>query len=490
MFSIATATLASVDFNNTTNPSSNITIDPQNDYRVWENTVKVGTRKVTFNRISVRVTGSIDADDLQNFRLYVDGVQKGSAVASIDANKYVTFDLSASPVTLNTGNRVIKVLADIVGGSYKNFIVSLKKTADANFVDSQYGVEVLPTANSATFSARETGTVTISTGTITITRMSDSPSGNVVKDANAALLAKFEIKAAGENVKIETMRVAVNANSSAGSGLTLKDGYLLADGVQVGNTAAILEDSSATGYTEYSTNLVVKPGSPVTLEVYADIYDASSSASLATNDTVRIDIIGGNINNAEGQVSSQIIDAPSGTVIGITLNVVTGTMTLAKYSAYPSKSIVTPVTAYKFGEFTLTGNSTEAVNLTDLTVQFVTATTTADKLTNVYVVYGTKTSSVKATISASSAVLSEELSWAIDYQLAKSASVNVAVYGTVSATIIDGSFQPKIKFTGTTVDSASTVYTNGSTAYVTGQVMTCGTGTFTAAIDSDTPLTQ
>jgi len=495
LMSIASATLATVYFANTTYPSSDATINPQDDYVVWKNTVAVGTRKVDFNRISVKQIGTVDSDDVSNFRLYVDGVLVGSTVASMNADKYVTFDLSGAPVELKTGNREVKILGDIVGGSYKNFKFSLKKVVDASFTDSQYSVDILPTAvnTSTTFSSRNTASITISTGTITVTKMSGTPSSNIVKDDNSVLLGKFELKAAGEDVKIETLRVFVTASSSANSGLTLRNGYLEADGVQVGSTAAILEEDSATGYTEYTVNLTVAPGSPATLDVYADIYDASSSASLAKNDTLKVSIYGAtDLDNATGQTSDQIIDAPSATVAANTLTVTTGTMALAEYGAWTNRSLVSPVTAYKFGHFTLTGNSTEAVNLSEMKVQFTSATTNPAQLTNVYVVYGSKTGATKATVATTTnATTSEELTWAISEDLAKNETINVEVYGTLSSAITDGSLTCTAKFTGATKDSGTTIYTGATEAtYTTGQVMTLSSGTFAAAIDGDTPLTD
>src|SRR5581483_3234184 len=130
----SSSNLATVALATTTTPST-ATIQPTKDTVVWENLTVVGTRYVWLKWMRLRETGSVNYTDLQNFRLYVDGVMVGTAVQNLDSNGYVTFDLTSNPVALQTGTRDIKVLADVVGGSNRNFIFSLRVAADLNVVD-------------------------------------------------------------------------------------------------------------------------------------------------------------------------------------------------------------------------------------------------------------------------------------------------------------------------------------------------------------------
>ncbi|MBI2573822.1 MAG: hypothetical protein HYV78_00275, partial [Candidatus Wildermuthbacteria bacterium] len=466
-------------------------LTPQNDYPVWQSTVTIGGRAVNFTRASFREIGSINYADLQNFRLYIDGVQVGSAIKDLDSGGYATFDLSAAPKKLETGARVFKLVADIIGGSSRNFLMSVRTASDLGFLDTQFGVNVLPTG---TFPA-SAGTQTLSTGTVTITKTGDSPSGNVINSAAGALLAKYTITAAGEAVKIETLRVTFtgidvdNSNNATTIG-KLRNGALYANGVQIGSTADINEDSQSTAYTEYSlgSSLIVNPGSPVTLEVKADVYDSDATAnSITANDTLQVNVAVG-ASNGFGQISGATINVPTGAQSANQVTVSTGGLTLSKYTAYTNQTLVPPATAAKIAHFTLAANTTEAINLNTISVDIDTVTdafATATDLTNLYVKYGANETVKKATVATTGN------SWSINYQLAAGQTVDVIVYADVAtgATNGDGTADTgrvDMTVTGTTASSATST-TGGET---TGQTITFGAGSFVAAAAGSTPVAR
>ena len=73
---VSAATLATADFNATTNPEVT-TAAAQNDYTVWSNSTTIGTRAVKFESFQLRNIGSVDRAAIQNFRLYVRGSSGG-----------------------------------------------------------------------------------------------------------------------------------------------------------------------------------------------------------------------------------------------------------------------------------------------------------------------------------------------------------------------------------------------------------------------------
>lgn len=497
LMSLATATLASVDFNATTTPTAT-EIDPQDDYVVWQNVATVSTRAVDFTRFSLKEIGTIEYTDLQNFDLYVDSVLLVES-AQLDDKGYVTFDMTGNPVELKAGARTIKVVADIIDGSDRTFKMALRTSSDANFTDSEYGVNVLPTTGGTAFSSADvtTGVQTINSGTITLTKKSDSPSSDIVNGAPAVTLAEYEIKAAGEKVKIESLTVRAIFTNTVTTGdeddtETLRNGMLLADGVQVGSTKSITTAAAGTEFT-LGSSLIVEPGSPVTLKVVADVYDNAGSVNdIDVGDSLQVRIVAGS-SNAEGMTSKSSINVPSADVDANALTVGSGGITLAKYTSYTNQSIVAPVNNQKIGHFTLTANTTEDVNLSTIDIDFTDTGSfdASDDLTNLYVKYGDKTTSTKATVTDSNN------SWSMNYTLSAGSTINIEVYANIGANAgssTSDTLRADIRIDGTTTSSSTAVYgtddslTTGSN--IAGQTITAASGTFSAVVAGGTPVAQ
>jgi len=483
LMTIATGTLAGVEWNATTTPSA-ADVDPQDGYTVFQNSVIVTTRAVDMTRISFRKTGSASNTDLKNFKLYVDGVQVGSTmqlVADSLDQSYVTFDLTGAPKRLEAGTRVIKVLADIIGGSSLTFTMHLWNVADVTVVDTQYLANVLSDlVSNASFTKRSSGEQTINSGTLTITKMSDSPSGDIVDAASNALLAKFEFKAAGEKVKIETLYISANVNTAAVSGL--RNGAIYANGVQIGSTTTLYDPAdSSFDYTTFNlgSSLIVEPGSPVILTVRADIYDTGTSDttnSIVSGSTIQVTVEGASTNNnATGLVSSTTLDVPASDVSANSLTVAQGTLALSLDPAYTAHSVVAPLTAYKVADYNLFASTSEAVNISTITVVIDEVSSYA---TNLYVKYGTVTTSVKPTVAATN-------SWSINYTLGAGVTIPVEVYMDVSNLMTSGTGTVQLDVDSTTVSSAVTA----DSSQVTSQALTYTSGTLAKSFAS-TPQNQ
>lgn len=481
MMGVSSATLASVAMHATTYPATASIDAGQSDITLWKNSVSVGNRDAELEGLRLRMIGSINASDLKDLKLFVDGVQKGS-VQQIGSDMYVNFDMSSAPVTLTAGSRIIEVRGNLIGGSSKDFRFSLQQAIDIMIKDSQYDVYVKATAVPAT-----SGVQTVNAGSITVTKLPSSTSGNVTKDASGVSLAKYEFKTYGEAIKVEYLRATVD--SSDNNVDELRNGAIYANGAQIGSTADLVEKDAGAGYTEFSlgSSLVVYPGTPVTVEIKADIFDNDGTNDISDNDTLVGELV---VKTDGGQrmTSLGFVNVPTAAVVGNTLTVKTGSLTLAKQGSYPNQTAVIPQTAYKLGSFVLTGNDIEDVNINSLQVDFTAGDQfTVARLSDVYLKYGTKTSTIKGTVSASGNT------WSVTEPLAKNASMVIEVYGNVANFTAAGgndTMVASLLVSGTTVNSGQSVSTNGA-AVLAGQTVTAvASGTIVSAVDASSPVSK
>jgi hypothetical protein len=506
----AAANLATVNFaaSASTTPAQNTSLSPQNNFIMFENSVQVGVRAVNFKSITFRNLGSVAQNDLQNLKLYVDGVQIGTTIATPGSDGYFTFDVSSAPVKLETGTRIFKVIGDVVGGSTKTFQISVYKASDVNLVDSQYNVNILSTQNSLAFSPVQAGQQTVATGALTITKRTDSTSGNIAKGASAAILAKYDLKATGEPIKIENLRVSYDATPgadavSANSITELRNGALFVDGVQVGSTMTLYE-ATDTAYTEFTLGsaLIVTPGTTRVLEVKADVFDNDGTDNISAGSTVKVNLIVG-ASNYQKMTSGGYDNTPANTDAN-TLQIALGTLSGTIDQTYGSSSVVVPQTNLLLGKFSVTAGSTENVNLNTIRVLFKFSASDFDSadLTNVYVKYGTEQTTSLATIATAAAGADSLNTFSISKTIVKTQSLTFEVYGDVAASAYVNATADTVttylQVAGITAQSGSTVYSTSTSALTTdneatnaaiGQVITAtGSGNLTVTLDNTTPL--
>ncbi|MCX6723800.1 MAG: hypothetical protein NT155_01335 [Candidatus Staskawiczbacteria bacterium] len=486
-FSGASLGTVVMTYSTSTTPTTNNSLTPAVDTVVFDNSVSIGVRAANLQWLRLREIGSVNYSDLQNFRLFIDGVQKGSAVANLDSNGYLTFDFTSSPVSLQTGTRDVKVLADVIGGSYRNFYFSVRNAADIRVVDSQYGANILSTvSNSSTFPV-STGVQTIAYGAVTVQKTTDSPASNVINTASNQLLGKFTLKATGERVKVDSLKVAAVCSINNGA-TALRNGALYANGVQIGSTTALKCTGYSTGYTTYNlgSSLIIDPATPVTLEVRADIWDNVNGYTLTTtgiqnNDTIQVELLNPT-GNGMGQISSQSVDVPTATVTANSLTIAGGSLSFSKFAAYTDQVFVSPLTQVKLAHFTLTSATTEAVNLNTILVSLTRLETYT---TNLYVKYGTQTTSSIATPATSG-----NNTFTINHQLPAGTTIDVMVYGDVNASKAGNTTGiANVEVKGITTGS-STAVTTTSDSVLAGQTITFSSGAFNATQDSQTPTNQ
>lgn len=495
------STLATLQFAATATASGSS--DPGLDLLAWQNVTTVGTRDITLSRLALRQIGSIQSTDIKNFKLYVDGVKVAEA-AALDANGYVTF--TGFTKLLVTGTRTLKVTADVIGGSGRNVQFSLRGTYDVMATDSQYNAGIKATLASGSFPLTPTA-FSVNAGTVTVVKASGSQSLSITPGTADQSLATYTFTAYGESVKVETLKVGMITTGGTVTEHTIRNVRLLANGGQVGSTtdvAAAGSFATNTG-TQFTTNFMVVPGTPVTVEIRGDVYDSEGTDNIGAGTVTAVQALlvgGASINNSVPQVSLGTLDVPSqDNVLGNNITVSSAVISLAKQSTYADQVVVVPATAYKLAAFNLNGNSSEAVNVNTIEIDFTSTDNgdnddpalanfdASDDLTDLYVKYGTTTTSVKGSVTDTNNI------WSVNFPLGLNQTMSFEVYATIGSSVSTDDIRADVAVTGITAVSGKTIVadtntSNGETqdAGVQGQLITGGTGTIKLGTDASTPV--
>ena len=492
IFTIASASLAAVSAGTVT--PSGATLNPAPGVTVWQSTLNVSNRDVWLKRIALRNVGSAPAASFQNFKLYVNGLQVGTATG-LDINGYVTFDLNAAPVLLQAGSRVVRVDADIVSGASRTVQFSLRQAADVDFVDSSFGVNIAPTGTpwAATLASTISGS---NGGTMTVEKDVSSPSTNLTVGGNDAVLGIFKLTAYGEPIKIETLKAGFTYSAGTGTanaGATLRNGRILIAGVQYGSTATLVPAG-----TSFTTNYTVYPGTPVLVEIHADVYDNDGTGAITAGNTILATIDQGTL-NADRVDSLGSLAVPGSNISANTLTVASTSITLSQNYNYAAQNTTLPASNFKIGSYNLAGSSVENVLLTTVTVDVRSLSGSnfaAGDVTNMYIVIKDSNGNIVSQPAPLGTVIATGNTYSINYTLPKNSNLTIDVYGNLSddgspsAIVAGNSMDTRMQISGTALVSGSTV-SSGVTGSDTilGQGIAYNASTLVVSKDPSSPVT-
>lgn len=355
-------------------------IDPGlTNQELFRFSMSANDQQMNLESIKLTIVGTVSTGDLTNLMLKdTAGTQIGATIATLPASKELLFDTSATPYVITSGqSKTLVVYGDVVNGSGRAFRFTLRKSADVVVKDNGYGIYTAPLISTgAAFTlidsdAAGDGT-NINNGTVTSGLATDSPTGSVASGATGVNLAKFTLKANGEDVKVSSL--TVNANTDAN--IDLKNGKLLWNGSQVGSTDVMVADNGGTGTgaadsgttDTFTVNQVIPAGTTVTLTYQADTINYANSA--AATGTVAVTMAAST--DATGQSSlSTVSIAP---VSGRSLTFSAGTLTAVKNLAFGNMTTANPTgvkgsLAAKVGSFVITAGTGEGSSITQIVIR-------------------------------------------------------------------------------------------------------------------------
>ncbi|MDP3057619.1 MAG: hypothetical protein Q8N37_03840 [bacterium] len=440
---------------------------------LWRFNVQANDQDMVIEKIKMTVVGTVSASDLANFSLEANAVAIGSPVAAMSAGKEVVFDLSAAPYKITSGQtKTIVVKGDVVNGSGRAFKFTIRQVGDFIVKDNSYGVYVAPLVSGAAFSlidadAAGDGT-NINNGTLTVGIATDSPSGNVAPGATGVTLAKFTYKANGEDVKINTIRVNVNEETSD---IPILNGKLYFNGSQIGTTDASVADEVTEAVT---TTQIIAAGATATIEYRADMTTTGGTA-LVAGQTIVVSLIAGTT-DASGQ--SSLANVATSAVTGRTITVATGILTVAKNLTVSDATAALPsgvksATGVKIGSFVLTAGAGESASVSQIRLTDSVANLETTFPTSVAFVLGANTDLDTIATGKTSGTLA-------------AATYNALVVGESYKAQTTGNTLPATIVVKTKIPATPAVTYDVTTAATTAGTATAGTLRSGAATDVDT----
>lgn len=354
---------------------------------LWSNTLNIGLHASKLNSMTLKMVGSAPTNAIGNVALYVDGVSV--ATATVNSNSQFVF-VPTMPVNLITGAHSIEVRGDVVAGAYRNFYLSLEKSADLTVMDGQVNggnvIAVTTTHIASTLNNVNGGLVTINNGTLTINQdPSFSSTSNLVSGATGVKMAAYKFTAYGEDVKVNTLTFTPTLTLTAPvSPDSLINVGLYVNGGQVGSNATATTATPLI-FSSLGSNLIVAAGTSTIVEIRGDVVNGDTTPTNVTAGTVKFDLAVGS-SNAQGVTSGQLTSTAAAG--GQSLTVSSTNVTFAQTSGWAASSVAPNKQNVKIGTFRVSTGSAEGITVSNVAVGITGTMLAQNQITNVTVKEG------------------------------------------------------------------------------------------------------
>lgn len=449
---------------------------------LWSSSLNVGQKAVKLSYVAFRQIGSIPANAIQNIGLYVNGSQVGSN-ASIGSDGYVRFDLSASPVTLNTGASTLELRGDIVKGSNYNYIFSIQTAADMVLTDTNYGVNIAVTASGSSLPL-SAGQTLINAGSVSVQKDSNFTATQFVANQAQTILGQWTMKAYGEDIKVQQLQASIAVSGLYGNNsLAKNEGFnnvtLYVNGGSVGssqNMVASAASSTLTDVTFGSTNLFTIPaGTTVTVTLKGDSVLNSSTSVTGVTATLKAPV-----SAYEGLTSFTYTPAtvPSSYAAN-SLTAGTANATVSANGAYTNQALAGNTIGQKIGSYIIQASSADGVKVTSLNVGVTSTVGSMNDIANLYIVTPDMPNGSQKVNPATTN------NFTTNFTVAANQTAKVDVYADLTNT--SDAYITSLTGNGLGITSNQTV----SLVKATGQTITVGIGSLSSfALSNSSPVSQ
>ncbi len=462
-------------------------------------------------------TGSAGSGDLSNLKTYVEGIGSYDVALSSDGKYYTsTFaDNAGKGILIAKGfSKDIYIKGDVMGGSSRTVIFSIAKRTDLGVVGALYGYGINPpqtsnctsdTTSVSCFRSIEDpwyrgSTVTVSSGSMTVSTSASAPSQNIAINLANQPLGAFDVDVKGEPISVAAVSFNVYlSDGTAATNITSVSLYDENGAVVAGPVDGIADGSHATGLATgefYFTDTVVFPIGKHTYALKGKIGTSiANGVSISASTTPSSDFT-----TVRGQTTNNTITpSPTSVLTLSTMTVKAGAFTVSVSSDPIAQTIISGTKGFTFAKYIFdVTNSGEDIRVTSIPLSYATlAGGSANELSNCQLWDGATSLTTGSNI-VNPTTVSSSTSFVFDgtgITLAKGTAKTLAMKCDLSGSATSSS----IYFWGLDSGQAGSSYTaasgltSGQTIAETfndadGQRMTVATGgTLATSLDSGSP---
>lgn len=470
---------------------------------------------MTVKSVRWNQSGSAATGDLANVKTCIDGGDCYDHTVSSDG-KYYTAKFGDAGLKLAKGEfKDIYIKGDIVSGSGRGVDLDIYRYADIKVTGNVYGYDILPTAtNSADSATDDDGTfqdanpnydgyeVTISNGTITVTKSAKVASQNVAVNLSNQILGGFDVEVKGEEISVAAMNFDVALVESAGTGgaigtdditsITLVDAN--------GNTVAGPVDGVAGG------NNGIQFTDTVTFPIGTNTYTIKGKygTDFLSNDTVQASTTpSSDWTTVRGKTTgNSITPSPASAVSLNVMTVKAASLTVTVSPTPAAQNIVTGSKSFVFANYIFDASASgEDIRSTLIKTRVTGTANTFDQLQSCSLFDGTTalTTGGNTNSPANTVTTGDDLTFNLDSGLitpkgsVKTVALKCDVKGNVDAEATAGTTTFSLGVTNAAGSITSTGQTSGQSVTETitqnnGQAMTLRSGgSVSVVLDSSSP---
>lgn len=420
----------------TASTAGNLEIGETKEIAKFKFTETSGKADISVSKLTFYLEGTIKEKDLKNFTVVApDNTVLGTTEWS--SNRYVTVNFANGYTVPKSNNRTLTVKATANDGSGNWFRVHLQNEYDLLVKDATNGYYLKPWeswfttggANTWLSAAASDGYFKMKSGSLTITKSASSPSGNVSAGSSDIVLAKFEVKAVGEDMEIRKMGIKIATTVAAGYDLpgnvSLRVGSDILLTFSGDYSAALYGTGSQRNLSQY---LTIKSGETKILEVVGNI-DTNS-----TTDTYQVSI--GNFYAKRLSTLDFADNLPSSSYdkTANQLTVQSTNLTINKDTSLGNRNVA-PGADHVIGQYVVRAGNAEAARLTNITLKFSGDGSAPEDYQNLSLWVGsTQLGSTLSTVATSSNSFSFNLD--VDKNTSKVVTVKAYVNSVATGSII------------------------------------------------------